>query len=361
MTPFARKLDETIRSSGLTLRLIQDGVAGEGQYVAAATLSTWRTGCSRPRGEDGFKRVLALERFFRTNPGALTGPWRQSEPEPAARAATPTATSWTVRSRRHGPVGAHRPALTKDRRAWLEDAIAIAGGHASRTGLILSAQEYHYVIGPDRRPRMSRLALEACAYKPGIASYWYPYTRHQHETTTIVPADNCQLGRTIREEHYRSGHIDDDEIFAATEIRLDRPLPLYTPYRFSFTVAYQYSPRAGEPPATGRFRRLITSPNARSLTIAISFPWSAPPAELVRCTWQKDRYDDDPATGPALSTPFDVRTITNPPPGGYGWRWTWPTDQASHPSRPTSHALPGIGRSRALNAPAHRMPQRRIQ
>ncbi len=233
LTPFARRLSEAIRSSGLTLRQVQDGVAAGGGYVAASTLSTWQTGCGSPRGEDGFRRVLALERFLGTDPGDLTEPWRQSEPEPARPAAVQTPVPRGPRSPRRRPAGSGVAALTKDRRAWLEDAIAIAGGHASRTGLILTAQDHHYVVGPDRRPRMSRVLLEACAFKPDISSYWFPYTRHQHETTTFVPADNCGLGRTIHEQQYRSGSIDDAEIFAATEIVFDHPLELYTPYRFA--------------------------------------------------------------------------------------------------------------------------------
>lgn len=361
LTPFARRLSEAIRSSGLTLRQVQDGVAAGGGYVAASTLSTWQTGCGSPRGEDGFRRVLALERFLGTDPGDLTEPWRQSEPEPARPAAVQTPVSRGPRSPRRRPAGSGVAALTKDRRAWLEDAIAIAGGHASRTGLILTAQDHHYVVGPDRRPRMSRVLLEACAFKPDISSYWFPYTRHQHETTTFVPADNCGLGRTIHEQQYRSGSIDDAEIFAATEIVFDHPLELYTPYRFSFTVAYRYAPGAGDPPSTGQFRRLISSPNARSLTVAISFPRCAPPGQLVRCTWQKDRYDDEPVYGETIEVPYDVRTVTNPPPGGYGWRWSWSTDHGWLAGRPAGHTVPGVGQhARSLgNSPPTRRPSRR--
>jgi hypothetical protein len=342
---FRDQIRRAIGASGKTLLAIEAGLAEQGHRVAAATLSTWQTGTSRPDFTSrGHLRVLALERFLDLEPGTLVQAWRAEHAalrkEPAAPTGSPPddPPPWAATRSRPAASADARAALA-ERRNWLESAIAAAGGQASRTSLIVTYQEEIYHVGPDRLPLRSRITLVARALQPGIGSYWYPHSRHRDETSLIiVPAEHCRLGRTIREEAYRGGAVDSAEILAATELVFDGPIVPGHPHRFVFTVAHRYEPPPGTLPPRS-FRRSVTTADCRTLVIGITFARTQVPRELIRCTWEEDRYEQ-PAAGLKIARPYDNLTLHNPKPGSYGWLWQWPAADQPAPPPYASLAAP---------------------
>lgn len=322
-SPFAAAVRSAIRESGLTLQQITNRLARQGHRISGPTLSGWQNGANLPPpSPDGRSRVLALERVLGLPPTALLEPWHRQRPE------SPPPRPLTL-------AGRPRPHGLQDRRGLLEEAIGVHGGALSRQSLVLTWQEEHYMVGADRWPLRSRVVLEAYPLRTGIDRYWLPYSYHRDEAAVeVVPADGCQLGRTIREDDY-SPDLHDPEPLAATELVFDRGLPLGRPHRFSFTISHSYLPETVRLPRR-EFRRLIGGPACRALVLSISFHRVEPPALLRVCTWSRP-HDDVPSEYTERSnTHTDVLTLTNPPPGGYGWQWEWPAHD--QPGRPIAAA-----------------------
>jgi hypothetical protein len=309
--PFPAAVRSAIRASGLTLQQITNRLVRQGHRISGPTLSGWQNGANLPPpSPEGRSRVLALERVLGLPPTTLVEPWHRQRPE----VPPPRPTALTARPHPGGLAG---------RRVLLEEAIAHHGGALSRQSLVLTWQEEHYMVGADRWPLRSRIVLEAYPLRPGIDRYWLPYSYHRDESAAdVVPADGCDLGVTIREDEYAPA-TRDPEPLAATELVFDRPLALGRPHRFSFTITHSYQPETVRLPRR-EFRRLIGGPACRALVLSISFHRVEPPAQLRVCTWNRP-HDEAPSQYTERSnTHTDVLTLTNPPPGGYGWQWDWP-------------------------------------
>ena len=295
---YAKALKHGLAGGGWSLRQVSLALADQGTPIAPATLSGWLTKPARPPlSELGFRRVRALERVLGVPP---TVPLPRAGDEPTVREAR--------FGRRMGEVELH---------------IKQAGGADSRTGLIVTQAEEHYRVGPDGFPRGSRITLTVNALRPGIRSYWFRHCHEADEGRPIVTAvENCQVGTLLTEASYRHAPPDQEpHVIDVAEIVLDKTLAPYESYQMTYEVARSYRPDAKRRTA-GEFRRSATGANCEQLIISVAFEGN-PPSRLQRGYWPESECQTTPMPGRPVAGLHDEQKFRNPPPGLYGWTWTW--------------------------------------
>jgi hypothetical protein len=293
-----------VDSAGVPLVTLAEVMAEDGCRVSPSTLSNWQTGKNLPHNTRHDRNILlSLERALGLEPGALVLPWRQLCER---RATVPTV-----------PRGHDLPA----RWARLERRICCCPGGATSRQALVPVREYErHVVGPDRRPRYSTIALEVQALDEGIDTYWYVVQLARGEDVRIHTGRGCQHGTRLDDQ---SRYPEAAEHLVAAELLLDEPLAAGQICRLSFTVAHVQTPPQPWQPAT-TFRRVLASPAVRDLELAIEFDPSAAPARLTRRVWGVDltRLGDGEPTAPGQVS--DRIRLVNPPVRGYGWVWDWP-------------------------------------
>jgi hypothetical protein len=304
LSPFANTLAEAVSTAGVPLVALAEVMAEDGCRVSPSTLSNWQTGKNLPHNTRHDRNILlSLERALGLDPGRLVLPWRQ---QCERRVTVPTV-----------PRGHDLPA----RWARLERRICgRPGGAASRQALIPIREYERHVVGPDRRPRYSKIALEVQALDDGIDSYWYVAHVARGEDVQISAGRGCRHGIRLDD---RRRYPDAAEHLVATELLLDEPLAAGQICQLSYLVAQvETQPRPGQPDTT--FRRMLSSPAARDLELIIEFDPSATPARLTQRTWGADftRLGDAEPAAPGQT--WDRIRLVNPPVRGYGWVWDWP-------------------------------------
>jgi hypothetical protein len=300
LSPFANALAEAVAGAGIPLVTLAEVMAEDGCRVSPSTLSNWQTGKNLPHNTRHDRNILlSLERALGLDPGALVLPWRQLC---GRRATIPTV-----------PRGHDLPA----RWARLERRICgHPGGAASRQALVPIREYERYVVGPDRCPRYSTIALEVQALDEGIDTYWYVVQLARGEDVRVRAGRGCQYGTRLDDQ---SRYPEATERLVATELLLDEPLAAGQICRLSFTVTHVETQ-----PAT-MFRRVLASPSVRDLELAIEFHPSAAPARLTQRVWGVDlaRLGDGGPAAPGQTS--DRIRLVNPPVRGYGWAWDWPS------------------------------------
>lgn len=299
---FAAAVRAAVAARGLPLRELEAALVGAYPQLASsvATLSAWQTGASAPpRTPTGRDRVLALERCLGVPAGDL------ALLIPGTGAVLPA----------RPPAGATDPA---SRRGRLDHLLTTLSGPQQVVPVAL-AEEVQ--LGPGRQPVTARVTLEVRAAHDGVDRFWYVDGGDPVLRPVVVAAAGCRPGRTVRER----GPVRGPRL-AAAELVLDRRLARGESHRFSVTV--RYDPAPGLP----LVRWMVNRPYER-LDLSVSFDPASVPAAVHACHW---RHRDAVEVGHREVTVPGCRAyqlvVTDPAPGGYGWRWTLDTPAAARGS-----------------------------
>lgn len=299
---FATAVRAGIARRGLSLRDLEAVLVAEYGALASsvATLSAWQTGASSPpRTPTGRSRVLALERCLGQPAGdlALLIPGGAAVPPP-------------------------RPPARLDglacRHARLKHLVTDLAGPQQLLPVALTKD---YRLGASRRPLCARITMRVRAAHDGVDRYWFLDASDARLHPTVVEATGCGMGRYVTEPE-APAPVPADQRLVAAELLFDRTLARGEHHEFSFLVQYDAelaAPRMAEP----LFRHVQVQPCER-LDLTVSFDRRSIPAEVLACRWrQRDLIEvwRQPKTRPGCLAYQLV--ITDPVPGGYGWRWGW--------------------------------------
>jgi hypothetical protein len=202
------------------------------------------------------------------------------------------------------PVGATDLAA---RRARLDHLLTTLSGVQQVVPVAL-AEEVR--LGPDGRPVGARLTLRVRAAHDGVDRFWYVDGGDPGLRPVVVAATGGRTGRRVPE----LGPVPGPRL-AAAEILLDRRLSRGESHEL--TLAVRYHPAPGAP----LVRWTVNRPY-ESLDLSVRFDPASAPATVLACRW---RHRDGVEVArrevsvPGCSTYQLV--VSDPAPGGYGWRW----------------------------------------
>ncbi|HZB49290.1 MAG TPA: hypothetical protein VE547_09370, partial [Mycobacteriales bacterium] len=298
---FAAAVRHAIDARGLSLRTLERLLLDRYGPLASsvATLSAWQTGASAPpRTMTGRSRVLALERCLGLPVGDLALLMPGGAVVPASRPpARPDGLTW--------------------RRARLEHLVATCG--EPQQVLPVSLAKDHR-LGASRRPLCTRVTLEVRAVHDGVDRYWFLDAVDARLDPTVVEESGCRAGERLVEPP-GAGPAAAEQRLTALELVLDRPLAGGERHCFSFLV--QYDTGQALPRTVPLFRHVETQPCER-LDLRLSFDRRSVPEEVRQCRWRhRDLAEawSRPRTMPGC-VGYQL-VLTDPAPGGYGWRWQW--------------------------------------
>lgn len=307
---FAAAVRTAVTARGLSLRELEQRLVADYPQLASsvATLSAWQTGASSPpRTPSGRDRVLALERCLRLPVGDLVllipGGAAIRPPRPPGRA--------------DGPAVRH---------ARLEHVVTQLAGPQQVLPVAIAKDVR---LGAGRRPLDVRIRVQVRAVHDGVDRYWYVEGAEPRLRPTVVDTAGCTAGRRVREPGPPAGPP-----LVATELVFDRPLARGERYEFSFRLRFQ--PGIG---ASGSvFRQQLDQPFER-LDLTVSFDRRSLPAEVRQCRWpHRDRAGHSRGVTLPGCLAYQL-VVTDPAPGGYGWRWRWnPAHEVAGPTPRTSAA-----------------------
>jgi hypothetical protein len=309
---FAGSVRAAIEARGLSLRglerLLLNSYGGP-LASSVATLSAWQTGASAPpRTLTGRSRVLALERCLGLPAGdlALLMPGGAVVPAPRPPA---------------------RPEGLAGRRSRLEH--LVTGRTGLQQVLPVSLTKDHR-LGASRRPLCTRITLEVRAVHDGVDRYWFVHATDVRLDPTVVDTTGCQSGERVPEPP-GPPPVPAELRLTALELVFDRPLARGERHSFSFLI--QYDTDHALPRTLPLFRHVAVQPCER-IDLRVSFDRRSVPEEVRQCRWRlRDMAETWIRTRPGCLCYQLV--VTDPAPGGYGWRWLW---------GPTLDSVAGIGR-----------------
>jgi len=296
---FAAAVRAAVAARGLSLRELERVLVREYGPLASsvATLSAWQTGSSSPaRTAAGRNRVLALERCLEVPAGALAllmpGGAAVPQPRPPARDG--------------GLAGRH---------ARLRHLVTALTGPQQILPVTLTKD---FRVDAAGRPEASTVAMRVLAAHDGVDRYWFIQSVDPPLQAPVTAALGCRLGRQVTEP---TGPEPGGERLVATELHFDHPLRAGEQHQFAFEVRYAATP--GAPPAEPVFRHVQAQPCER-LDLAVSFDRTARPAEVVQCRWRQRDLEETWRREKTREGCWQYRlVVTDPVPGGYGWRWGW--------------------------------------
>ncbi len=298
---FAAGVRTAIEASGLSLRTLERRLLGRYGPLASsvATLSAWQTGASAPpRTSTGRGRVLALERCLGLPAGDLALLMPGGAMVPAPR-----------------PPG-RLDGLTW-RRARLEHLVATRG--EPQQVLPVSVTKDHR-LGASRRPLCTWVTLEVRAAHDGVDRFWFLDAVDTWLDPTVLETSGCRVGERVVEPA-GAGPRPVDQRLSALELVLDRPLATGERHTFSFLV--QYDTEYVRPRTLPLFRHMETQPCER-LDLKVSFDPRSVPEEVRQCRWRhRDLAEACGRPRTAAGVVGYQLVLTDPAPGGYGWRWQW--------------------------------------
>jgi hypothetical protein len=296
---FAAAVRDAIAEHGLPLRDLADHLVAAYPALASsvATLSAWQSGSSAPPHTDaGRDRVLALERVLGLPLGelALLLPGGLAVPAPRPPSA----------GEQDGPAA---------RRARLAHLVGAFGAPRQVLPVTL-AKEVR--LDPSARPVCVRVASRVLAVQDGVDRLWYVDGDDPRLHPLVTGLAGCRAGRRVAERGQPGPGL------VATELLLPRTLAAGERHDVTFLVSYE--PRPGLVPgrlAEPVFRHLVTHP-AESLHLGLSFDPATPPGAVATYRWRA--RDGAEVSRRELTVPgcrsYEL-VITDPVPGGYGWRW----------------------------------------
>jgi hypothetical protein len=320
---FAAAVRAGVAARGLSLRelekLLLDSYGGP-LASSVATLSAWQSGASSPpRTLTGRSRVLALERCLELPAGdlALLIPGGAVVPVPRPPTRLDGLTS---------------------RRARLEHLVD------SRTGpqqVVLVSLRKDHRLGASRRPLCTRITLEVRAAHDGVDRYWFLDATDARLDPTVVDTSGCRAGEGVPEPP-GPALVPRDQRLVALELVLDHPLARGERHRFSFLV--QYDAEVALPRMTlPQFRHVQVQP-CEWIDLKVSFDRRSVPEEVRQCRWRQRDLAEVWSRSRTLPGCLDYQlVITDPAPGGYGWRWQW---------GPALDQVAGVGRRPRAGASA---------
>jgi hypothetical protein len=297
---FSAAVRAGIAARGLSLRELEKLLVesyGGPLASSVATLSAWQTGSSSPaRTAAGRNRVLALERCLEVPAGALAllmpGGAAVPQPRPPARDG--------------GLAGRH---------ARLRHLVTALTGPQQILPVTLTKD---FRVDAAGLPEASTVAMRVRAAHDGVDRYWFVQSVDPPLQAPVTAALGCRLGRQVTEP---AGPEPGGERLVATELLFDRPLRTGEQHQFAFEVRYAATP--GTPPAEPVFRHVQAQPCER-LDLAVSFDRAARPAEVVQCRWRQRDLEETWRREKTREGCWQYRlVVTDPVPGGYGWRWGW--------------------------------------
>ncbi|WP_406635261.1 hypothetical protein [Amycolatopsis sp. WGS_07] len=284
--PFEHALTLAIERSGLGLARLRERLAASGVPVSTTTLSSWRTGRSRPERPESLRALTLLERMLDVPPDAL----RTLLDRPRTGAPAPRPTRWD--------------------RLW-ENRSLLPAVLNSFEDASLESVSVHEALRVDAQGRMRSLhvrevvrALDEPVFGRIVAMRGFT----PGQAPTLVSARYCRPGNV---------QLTPEQAFSVTELVLDYPL---APGETAI-VEYRFAFRDEEPDL--RYDRRFRLPVAEHL-LEVHFDPAVLPAECVS-------YRQDSPTGPELET-AEVRVRPGVPvhvirtgqgPGIHGVRWRW--------------------------------------
>jgi hypothetical protein len=298
---FAAAVRAAVTARGLSLRELDARLVATYPQLASsvATLSAWQTGTSAPpRTPSGRDRVLALERCLGVPAGDL------ALLVPGSGAVLP----------------ARAPARSADlgaRHARLAHLVTTLAGPQQVLPVAL-AEEVR--LGPGHRPVAARITLRVRAAHDGVDRFWYVDGADPRSGPVVVETDGCRRGRRVREP----GPVRGARL-AASELVLDHRLERGERHELSFLVRYDPAPGPPQPV----FRRLVNRPYER-LDLSVGFDGDRAPDTVLACRWRhRDGTELDRRDVTVAGCLAYRLVVTDPVPGGYGWRWALPARRDS--------------------------------
>ncbi|MFD2473623.1 hypothetical protein [Amycolatopsis silviterrae] len=284
--PFEHALTLAIERSGLGLARLRERLATSGVPVSTTTLSSWRTGRSRPERPESLRALTLLERMLDVPPDAL----RALLDRPRTGTPAPRPTRWD--------------------RLW-ENRSLLPAVLNSFDDASPESVSVHEVLRVDAAGRMRSLhvrevvrALDEPVFGRIVAMRGFT----PGQAPALVSARYCRPGNV---------QLTLEQAFSVTELVLDYPLApgetAIVEYRFAFR----------DEEADSRYDRRFRLPVAEHL-LEVHFDPAALPAECVS-------YRQDSPAGPELET-AEVRVRPGVPvhvirtgqgPGIHGVRWRW--------------------------------------
>ncbi|HZB49289.1 MAG TPA: hypothetical protein VE547_09365 [Mycobacteriales bacterium] len=299
-TSFAAAVRHAVARSGLSLREIARHLTRYGPLSSSiATISDWQNGVGTPPRDDrGLGRVLAFERCLGVPAGdlALTLPG-------LSRATT-------------ARPGAGDP-LTL-RRAVLEREVARRVG-PQRVIPVWITKEYQ--LGWAYVPVMTVVTMEVRALHDGVDRYLFLHAPGARTHPAVVGVDGCtQVG--VHRERPPAGPAPrprpDDAVVEAVELLFGHPLRKGERYRFTFSVGYvDEQPRLLD----AEFRHVQQLP-CQQLHLVLTFDRAWRPATVCECRWGTDLHLRHRRVWNVRDCVAYESVLTDPVPGGYGWRWS---------------------------------------
>jgi hypothetical protein len=299
---FAAAVRAAIEASGLSLRalekLLLDSYGGP-LASSVATLSAWQTGVSAPpRTLTGRSRVLALERCLGLPAGdlALLMPGGAVVPPP-------------------------RPPSRLDGLAsrWARLEHLVTSGSGPHQVLPVSLTKDHR-LGASRRPLCTRVTLEVRAAHDGVDRYWFLDATDARLDPTVVDVTGCRAGERVAEPR-GPVPVPPDLRLTALELLFDRPLARGERHSFSFLV--QYDTEQALPRTLPLFRHIEVQP-CEWIDLTVSFDRRSVPDEVRQCRWRQRDLAETWSRSKTRPGCLDYQlVVTDPAPGGYGWRWRW--------------------------------------
>ena len=298
---FAAAVRAAVAARGLSLRELDARLVDTYPQLASsvATLSAWQTGTSAPpRTPSGRDRVLALERCLGLPAGDLAllvpGSGAVLPARPPARSAA---------------LGA--------RHARLAHLLTTMSGPQQVLPVAL-AEEVR--LGAGHRPVAARITLDVRAAHDGVDRFWFVDGGDPRSAPAVTPAVGCRRGREVCEP----GPVRGARLHAA-ELVLDRRLARGERYALSFLVRYDAVPGPPQPV----LRRLVQRPYER-LDLSVRFEAPSAPGTVLACRWRPRDGTELARRDVTVAGCLDYRlVVTDPVPGGYGWRWLIPPRAAA--------------------------------
>jgi len=179
---------------------------------------------------------------------------------------------------------------------------------------VLSLWETHHV-GHDRLPTRHETTVSVRADEDGVASRWYFFLLHDEQaraehSAEVQAGSGCRLGRVL---------VEPPDL-AVAELVFDRPpLRRGETYALEYKTIFSYAKRP--PPA---FHRAMP-PNCREVILRVQFDPTDLPADAWKSHWPTPgELPVDLAHLNVGEQGLVVAQFTDPEPGDYGIRWSWP-------------------------------------
>ncbi|MYW97635.1 hypothetical protein G3I59_45250 [Amycolatopsis rubida] len=284
--PFERALTLAIERSGLGLARLRERLAASGVPVSTTTLSSWRTGRSRPERPESLRALALLEPVLDVPPGAL----RALLDRPRTGSPAPRAARWDRLWENRSLL----PMVLNSFEDSSPESVSVHETlHVDAAGRMRSLHVREVLRALDEPAFVRIVALRG--FTPG-------------QSPELVSARYCRPG-CVR--------ATPEQAFSVTELVLDHPL---APGETGI-VEYRFAFRDEEPDA--RYDRRFRLPIAEHL-LEVHFDPAALPAECLS-------YRQDSPTGPELET-AEVRVRPGVPAhvirtgqgaGIHGVRWRW--------------------------------------